>query len=146
MAKRLLLALVLCFFATSVFAQDRLVFTRPDGSVSVVVPAPNFLEGFDTLAEGMAAVHAQAVPSNATDVQLIDSGNVPVDRTYRNDLRRAQPNSGLAGALSTGGVPGELPSRVRCTQPETAPSLALVDLGLPPGGVGGARVGQDLLV
>ena len=86
---KILLILMLCFFTTAASAQNRIVFTRPDGGVSVVVPTPEFLAKFSTLAEGMAAVQAQSVPSNSTDVQLIDSANVLTDRTFRNAWRQS---------------------------------------------------------
>ena len=87
--KKFFFALVLCVFTVSASAQDRIIFTRPDGGVSVVVPAPEFLVRFGTLAKGMAAVQSQSVPLGAADIQIIDSGNVPSDRTFRNAWRQS---------------------------------------------------------
>ncbi len=87
--KKLLLTFVLCLVVSPAFAQDRIVFTRPDGGVSVVIPAPEFLAQFGTLAEGMAAVQARSVPPSAADIQIIDSSAVLSDRTFRNAWRQS---------------------------------------------------------
>ena len=68
---------------------DRIVYTRPDGGMSVVNPAPEFLAKFTTLLEGMAAIQAKSVPSDATDAQLIDSADVLPDRTFRDAWRQS---------------------------------------------------------
>ena len=87
--KKFLLVLWLCFSVAPVLAQNRVVYTKPTGEIAIVIPAMEFLAQFDTLAEGMAAVQAQAVPGNATDIQLIDSAKVPTDRTFRNAWRQS---------------------------------------------------------
>ncbi len=86
--KRLLLTLILCVTPVLAFAQDRIIFNRPDGGVSVVVPAPEFMAHFSTPAKGLAAVRAESIPSDATDVQTIDVSNLPA-RTFRNAWRQS---------------------------------------------------------
>lgn len=54
-------------------SDKRIVFTRPDGGVSIIIPAP----GID-LARAM-----QDVPADAADVQVVDAAEVPNDRTFR---------------------------------------------------------------
>ncbi len=68
---------------------DRIIYTRLDGGVSVVVPTQEFLARFGTLAEGMAAVQSRSVPPAATDIRTIGSGDVPVDRSFRNAWRQS---------------------------------------------------------
>ena len=86
--KRLFLTFVLCTFAVSAFAQNRIIYTRPDSGVSVVVPTAEFLSRFNTLAEGMAAVQTQSVPPAAIDVRIIDDTTLPT-RTFRNAWRQS---------------------------------------------------------
>lgn len=88
MMKKLLLALTLCLSAVSALAKDRIVYTRPDGGVTIVVPTRSFVAKFDTLAEAIAAVQAKSVPPSATDIQIIDSGDVPRNRVFRNAWRQ----------------------------------------------------------
>lgn len=54
-------------------SEKRIIFTRPDGGVSIIIPAP----GID-LARAM-----QDVPADAADVQVVDAAEVPNDRTFR---------------------------------------------------------------
>lgn len=73
--KKLLLTLVLCFFTVVAFAQDRIVYTRPDGGVSIVMPTGDV---------SIVKVFTKDVPPDATDAQIIDSGDLLTDRTFRN--------------------------------------------------------------
>ncbi len=60
-------------------SQDkRIIFTRPDGGVSVIVPAP----GVD-----MKRVWAD-VPANAVDVDEVNVADIPQDRTFRNAWKK----------------------------------------------------------
>ncbi len=62
----------------------KIVFKRAsDGGIVIVNPSPTFLAKFDTEAEGMAAVQAKAVHSDATEIEIIDESEVPTDRTFR---------------------------------------------------------------
>lgn len=61
----------------------RIAFTRPDGGVSVIVPAPKAQLPDESEADFMARV-ATAIPPDATDVTELDT--LP-SRTYRNAWR-----------------------------------------------------------
>lgn len=69
-----------------------IVYQRPDGGVSVVSPAPEFLgrkdeDGnpiFPTEDVGIAAVMAKDIPTDATDVSICDTSEIPSDREFRN--------------------------------------------------------------
>jgi hypothetical protein len=62
----------------------RIVYTRPDGGVSIVVPCisqddpPDFTEE-----QAVARATAKNVPANATHVQVMEEGDIPSDRTFR---------------------------------------------------------------
>lgn len=58
---------------------DLIVYTRPDGGVSVVHPAA----GVDT-----ATLLLKSVPADATDVEVVDAAAIPADRAFRNAWRR----------------------------------------------------------
>ncbi len=58
---------------------ERIVFTRPDGGVSVVCPAP----GVD-----IAVVLARSIPGDATDVTVVDETALSTDREFRNAWRQ----------------------------------------------------------
>lgn len=56
----------------------RIVYTRPDGGLSIIVPAP-----------GTTIERARLdVPADATDVHECDHTELPTDRTFRNAWRR----------------------------------------------------------
>ena len=61
----------------------RIVYTRPDGGVSILAPAPEFLAQFATEEEGIAAIQAKDVPSDAVAVEVIDETAIP-ERSFRN--------------------------------------------------------------
>lgn len=54
---------------------DRIIYTRPDGGMSVVTPGQGI---------SIDAVLAKDIPSDATDVTVVDEGNLPSTRTFRN--------------------------------------------------------------
>lgn len=58
----------------------KLIYTRPDGGLSVVHPAPGV-----TVEELMA----RSVPSDATNVQVVDDAEIPTDRTFRNAWKQS---------------------------------------------------------
>ena len=66
----------------------RLMYTRPDGGVNIVIPAPKAdiekVLGPLTDAEYEAHVKARSLPKDATNVKSISDGDLPDDRTYRN--------------------------------------------------------------
>lgn len=54
-------------------SEKRIVFTRPDGGVSIIIPAPGI-----ELSRAM-----QDVPADASNVEVVDADAIPNDRTFR---------------------------------------------------------------
>lgn len=68
----------------------RIVYTRPDGGVSVVIPNPKFVAQFDTEDEALSALRSKDVPSDAADVSITDMADLP-DREFRNAWAQTTP-------------------------------------------------------
>ena len=51
----------------------RILFTRPDGGVSIIIPAPEI-----TIARAL-----QDVPEDALNVEVVEAESLPQDRTFR---------------------------------------------------------------
>ena len=60
-----------------------IAYVRPDGGVSLVTPAPNFMAQFKNKTDALAAVRAKSVPADATDVVEFDGADIPTDRVFR---------------------------------------------------------------
>ena len=60
-----------------------IAFERPDGGVSLVTPAPNFVARFKDEAEALVVVQAKSVPDDAATVVEISETDVPNDRVFR---------------------------------------------------------------
>ncbi len=67
----------------------RIIYTRPDGGMSVVIPA---ISGDDpagmTEEQAVARALARDIPPDAADVAVVDVAAVPEDRTFRNAWER----------------------------------------------------------
>lgn len=50
----------------------RIVYTRPDGGISVVTPAPNWRNKGESDEAFLVRVMARSVPKDATDVRVCD--------------------------------------------------------------------------
>ena len=65
-----------------------IVYSRPDGGVSIVNPAPRHLAELIAIgmteAEAIATIQAKDVPINATDVEVMEQALIPVSREFRN--------------------------------------------------------------
>ena len=60
----------------------KIIFSRPDGGLSVIHPVINSNE---TLTEDEAIDRARKdIPPEAIDVQIVDESAIPSDRTFRN--------------------------------------------------------------
>ena len=59
---------------------QRIVYTRPDGGVSIVIPVKTFDP--EKLSE------RKDIPKGATDIRLCDAKDIPTDRTYRDAWER----------------------------------------------------------
>lgn len=79
----------------------RIIYTRPDGGVSVVVPARPQRQD-ETEQEYLAAIQAKAVPANATNVRTIEHTDLPASRRFRNHWRDSSGSVVPDAALSLG--------------------------------------------
>ena len=61
-----------------------ILYTRPDGGVSIVVPTPETLAKFETEDDAIAHVRGRSVPDDATKIRVIDRSAIPEKRTFRN--------------------------------------------------------------
>jgi len=66
----------------------RVIYTRPDGGVSVVIPTQETLDRFPVEADLDAHLLDRSIPADASAVQFIDHTDLPTDRTFRNAWRR----------------------------------------------------------
>lgn len=70
----------------------RVVYQRPDGHLSVVVPSPRYvahlMSSGMTEAGAIAAIRAKDVPPDAADPVECDQDDIPADRTFRDAWRR----------------------------------------------------------
>ena len=68
----------------------RIVFTQPNGNLSIVVPASEFMEQFDSEYAALVALQATAVPVDALNVHIVEASVIPEsnpgDRYFRNSL------------------------------------------------------------
>lgn len=60
-----------------------ILFTRPDGGVSVLHPTPETLSKFGTEDEAIAHVRSKSVPTDATEIKVIDESALPANRKFR---------------------------------------------------------------
>jgi len=60
-----------------------ILYTRPDGGVSIVVPTPETLAKFETEDDAIAHVRGRSVPDDATKIRVIDRSAIPAKRTFR---------------------------------------------------------------
>ena len=66
----------------------RIVYTRPDGGISIVNPSPNAPLATENEDEFIARILAKDVPADAVDVQIVEDTAVLSDRTFRNAWRQ----------------------------------------------------------
>lgn len=67
----------------------KIIYTRPDGGLTVVHPAKEAKLDTETEAEFVARIAAKDVPSDAVNVQFVDESVIPTDRTFRNAWKAA---------------------------------------------------------
>jgi len=74
----------------------RIIYTRPDGGVSIIVPAPSFIAGLmaegKTEDEAVAIVHGKDVPADAVNPQTVEAASLPSDREFRNAWEKPGAN------------------------------------------------------
>ena len=62
----------------------KIIYTNTQGDVCIVTPAPNFVAEFDNEPEALEAVKLSSVPSDASNVHIVDDSEIPTDRHFRN--------------------------------------------------------------
>ena len=70
--------------------KKRIVYTRPDGGVSVVVPAPGGRKENESEEKFLERLKATVVPKGATNVCICDQSKLPARDAYRNALRQTR--------------------------------------------------------
>jgi len=82
-------------------SNQRIVFTNPDGSVGVIIPAPN-------CPLSLAEIMQKDVPADATGVRQCTTDDLPANRNYRgawddsNEGNTVGINAGKAGDIAHG--------------------------------------------
>jgi hypothetical protein len=66
----------------------RVIYTRPDGGISVLAPAAGARLADESEDDFVQRIILKDVPADATDVRVIDASEVPKDRTFRNAWRQ----------------------------------------------------------
>jgi hypothetical protein len=64
-----------------------IIYTRPDGRVSIVYLAWQVKRTDESEVEFIARVQSRAVPADATSVEVVEDSQIPTDRTFRNAWR-----------------------------------------------------------
>lgn len=62
----------------------RIIYTRPDGGISVIIPAEAARLKGESDAKFAARIRDKDVPADAANVQIVDEADIPTDRTFRN--------------------------------------------------------------
>ena len=63
----------------------RIIYTRPDGGIDVVVPSARFMREFDgTEDEAITVILAKDVPKDAVGVEVVEVATIPATRRFRN--------------------------------------------------------------
>jgi hypothetical protein len=72
----------------------KIIYTRPDGGVSVVSPAKNINDPLTFTEDDRIQRALKFLPPEATNVQVVDEASLPTDRTFRNGWEKT--GSGVA--------------------------------------------------
>jgi hypothetical protein len=63
----------------------RIIYTRPDGGISIVIPVINTIGEIEGFTEDDALARAMAkLPTDAINPQIVEESDIPTDRTFRN--------------------------------------------------------------
>jgi hypothetical protein len=63
----------------------RIIYTRPDGGLSIVIPVINTTGEMDGFTEDDALARAmKKLPEDAINPQVVEESDIPTDRTFRN--------------------------------------------------------------
>lgn len=61
----------------------RIIFKRPDGGMSVVIPAPQAMLDGESEDDFVARIRDKDVPADATDVHIVEESAIPANRALR---------------------------------------------------------------
>lgn len=61
----------------------KIIYTRPDGGLFIVSPAPAAQLPTETEDEFVGRIMTKDVPADAINVQIVDATLIPTDRTFR---------------------------------------------------------------
>jgi len=99
----------------------KIVYTRPDGGMSVVTPVINTHGEAEGFTEQNAIDRALArIPSDATDIKVVEASAIPADREFRN----AWQNTSGVVSIPLAKAKAVTKDRLRI---ERAPLLAALD-------------------
>lgn len=65
----------------------RIVYTRPDGGMSIVCPAPEFMARFPDEESALQRV-MERLPADISDITICEVSEIPTDRTFRDAWQR----------------------------------------------------------
>ena len=60
-----------------------ILYTRPDGGITVCHPTPETLAKFETEDEAIAYVRGKDIPDGATKIRVVDKSAIPDNRKFR---------------------------------------------------------------
>lgn len=63
--------------------QKRIVYTRPDGGMSIVIPAAGSIHADEDGQKWLDRIIAKDVPADAIDVQVVEASALPADQAFR---------------------------------------------------------------
>lgn len=66
----------------------RIVYERPDGGVSIVIPAPEFVARFKDESEAISVIMAKDVPVDATNIIICNATDLPKQENFRDAWER----------------------------------------------------------
>ena len=99
----------------------RIIYTRPDGGVSVVCPTPEFMSRFENESEAISVLREKNVPTDATNIQECNVDDLP----SRGSFRAAWTQTGDAQTVDMGKARAIKTDQIR---PERNKKLAALDI------------------
>ena len=76
---------------------NRIVYTRPDGGISIMVPAPAAQLADESDDAFVARIQAKDLPPDAINPRVVEDAEIPADRYFRNawgnDLKVDMPKA-----------------------------------------------------
>lgn len=70
----------------------RILYTRPDGGMSIVTPVASAQLSAESDTDFMKRVQTESVPADALDIAVVLTASIPVDREFRDAWRHTAGN------------------------------------------------------